>query len=166
MKQLVKWLGSKCNWNLCYRASRDGWSTPHFHRHCDNKGPTVVLVKANGCIFGGYTDQHWDSGGAWKNSTSSFLFSLRNNDNLPPFIANIKQGQEQSAVLGHHGCGSIFGSGPDLIIRNNPQAVQQSFCNFGKTYQLPPGYVFGSKKARDLLAGQYYFLTTEIEVFN
>ena len=62
MKQLVKWLGSKCKWNLCYRASRDGWSAPHFHRHCDNKGPTVVLVKANGCIFGGYTDQHWDSG--------------------------------------------------------------------------------------------------------
>ena len=58
-KQLEKWLGEKCKWNLCYRASRDGWSAQDFHRHCDNKGPTVVLVKANNCIFGGYTDQNW-----------------------------------------------------------------------------------------------------------
>ena len=62
MKQLQKWLEKKCKWNLCYRASRDGWRTQDFHRHCDNKGPTVVLVKANDCTFGGYTDQNWDSG--------------------------------------------------------------------------------------------------------
>ena len=62
MKQLQKWLGEKCKWNLCYRASRDGWNAQDFHRQCDNKGPTVVLVKANDCIFGGYTDQNWNSG--------------------------------------------------------------------------------------------------------
>ena len=59
MKQLKKWLGEKCKWNLCYRASRDGWSSQDFHSRCDNKGPTVVLVKANDCIFGGYADQNW-----------------------------------------------------------------------------------------------------------
>ncbi len=57
--QLQKWLGEKCKWNLCYRASRDGWSAQAFHRHCGNKGPTVVLIKANNCIFGGYTDKNW-----------------------------------------------------------------------------------------------------------
>ena len=62
VKQLHKWMGEKCKWNLCYRASRDGWNAQDFHSHCNNKGPTVVLVKANDCIFGGYTDQHWDSG--------------------------------------------------------------------------------------------------------
>jgi hypothetical protein len=62
IKQLQKWLGEKCKWNLCYRASRDGWSANDFHKHSDNKGSTVVLVKANDCIFGGYTDQHWESG--------------------------------------------------------------------------------------------------------
>ncbi len=59
MKQLHKWLGEKCKWNLCYRASRDGWRGQDFHRYCDNKGSTVTLVKANNCIFGGYTDQNW-----------------------------------------------------------------------------------------------------------
>ena len=57
--QLQQWLGEKCKWNLCYRASRDGWSARNFHRNCDNKGPTVVLIKVNEFIFGGYTDQNW-----------------------------------------------------------------------------------------------------------
>jgi hypothetical protein len=60
IKQLQKWLGKKFKWNLCYRASKDGWSAKDFHKHCDNKGPTVVLVKVNDFIFGGYTYQHWD----------------------------------------------------------------------------------------------------------
>ena len=60
IKRLEKWLGENCNWNLCYRASRDGWGAQEFHRHCDNKGPTVVLIKANDYIFGGYADEPWD----------------------------------------------------------------------------------------------------------
>ena len=50
------------------------------------------------------------------------------------------------------------------MIVSNPQ-VRQSYSNFGDTYQLPPGYVYGSEQAKNLLAGQYKFLTTEIEVF-
>jgi hypothetical protein len=63
------------------------------------------------------------------------------------------------------GCGPVFGAGYDVRIYNNPQ-VNQSLSNFGYTYQLPPGYVYNSKQAKNLLAGQYQFLTTEIEVFN
>ena len=59
IKQLQHWLGDKCKWNLCYRASRDGWGAQDFHRFCDNKGPTVVLIKVNNYIFGGFTDQNW-----------------------------------------------------------------------------------------------------------
>ena len=59
MRQLQEWLGEKCKWNLCYKAYRDGWSAQDFHRRCDNKGPAVVLVKANDCVFGGYTDEDW-----------------------------------------------------------------------------------------------------------
>jgi hypothetical protein len=91
--------------------------------------------------------------------------SLRNKDNLAPFIANIKQGREQYAVHCTSGYGPIFGGGHDLIIYNNPQ-VNHSHSNCGHTYQLPPGYVYKSEQAKNLLAGQYNFLTTEIEVFN
>ena len=45
---------------LIYRASRDGWSSTDFHTHCDNKGPTVSVVKRGNYIFGGYTEQSWN----------------------------------------------------------------------------------------------------------
>ena len=49
---------------LLYRGSRDGWLSSDFHKHCDNKGPTVTLIKVvttgGKYIFGGYTDQSWD----------------------------------------------------------------------------------------------------------
>ena len=107
-------------------------------------------------------------GNAYKRSNSSFMFSLRNKDNLAPFIANIKQGQKQNAIYCYSGYGARFGGGPDLYICNkfNPQVNQLSYSNFGHTYQLPPGYVYDSEQARNLLAGQYQLTTTEIEIFN
>ena len=47
---------------VLYRASRNGWFASNFHSCCDNKGPTVTLVKSGNYIFGGYTDQSWDGG--------------------------------------------------------------------------------------------------------
>ena len=44
---------------LCYRASLHGWSSQQFHQQCDGKVNTVVLVKVENYIFGGYTDQTW-----------------------------------------------------------------------------------------------------------
>ena len=44
---------------LLYRASRDGWAASNFHSCCDNKGPTVTVVKSGNYIFGGYTEQEW-----------------------------------------------------------------------------------------------------------
>jgi hypothetical protein len=40
---------------LLYRLSKDGNGTRIFHKLCDNKGPTVLFVKANKhYVFGGY----------------------------------------------------------------------------------------------------------------
>ena len=46
---------------LLYRASRDGWAASNFHYYCDNKGPTVTVIKSGNYIFGGYTEQPWQS---------------------------------------------------------------------------------------------------------
>ena len=45
---------------------------------CDNKGPTVTIVKNNyGKVFGGYTSVSWDSTTQnWKTDSASFLFSM------------------------------------------------------------------------------------------
>ena len=47
-------------WRLLYRASRDGFAARPFHLRCDNKGPTVTIVKGSrGNIFGGFTEKSW-----------------------------------------------------------------------------------------------------------
>ena len=65
-KTLVTWLKESQRTitndsdKLLYRASRNGWGASNFHSCCDNKGPTVTVVKSGKYIFGGYTDQSWD----------------------------------------------------------------------------------------------------------
>ena len=51
--------------NLLYRASRDGWAASNFHSCCDNKGPTVTVVKSENYIFGGYTEHEWKGNNHW-----------------------------------------------------------------------------------------------------
>lgn len=60
-----KWLKEKLksgqsDFVLAYRASRNGWNSTNFHSCCDNKGPTVTVVKSGNYIFGGFTEQSWD----------------------------------------------------------------------------------------------------------
>ena len=62
MKSLVTKLGRTPVLNLIYRGSRDGWSAKdNFHQLCDEKGPTLVLIKVKetGRICGGYTSRSW-----------------------------------------------------------------------------------------------------------
>ena len=46
-------------WHLLFRASRDGFAASTFHSKCDNKGPTVTVVKSGANIFGGFTEKPW-----------------------------------------------------------------------------------------------------------
>ena len=48
-------------WRLLFRASRDGFAASAFHSKCDNKGPTVTVVKSSVNIFGGFTETSWTS---------------------------------------------------------------------------------------------------------
>ena len=55
------WLPSGSIFSLLFRASADGVSRDDFHRCCDNKGPTLVVVKSETNIFGGFTSKSWES---------------------------------------------------------------------------------------------------------
>ncbi len=48
---------------LIYRASREGFGVNHFHNNCDNKSPTIVIIKVrySGEIIGGYNPLEWRS---------------------------------------------------------------------------------------------------------
>ena len=62
LSNLTNWIKprkSESDWKLCWRASRDGWDSSRFHSLCDEKGPTVTIVKVGKYIFGGYTSLSW-----------------------------------------------------------------------------------------------------------
>ena len=100
---------------------------------------------------------------SWAAAPGSFLFSLRNNDDLPPFKSSLKNENANVAIRRRISYGPTFGSQPDLSIlpRNG-----QSEAHFGKNYQLPSGYTYGNPKAQSLIAGSTKFIPAEVEVLN
>ncbi|CAG8618941.1 17722_t:CDS:2 [Gigaspora rosea] len=90
---IAKWINEVSNLdqntfytiNLLQRASKHGSTSKVFHKRCDSKGPTIVImrVKNTGEILGGYNPIHWgDSTSTNKNkktyntASTSFIFSL------------------------------------------------------------------------------------------
>ena len=58
--KLQEWLGNDYKWKLLYKASEHGYSAKSFHEYCDDKGPTLIIIKSSECwIFGGYTTKSW-----------------------------------------------------------------------------------------------------------
>ena len=58
---VMSWLSSGASCSLLYRASIDGESPQDFHRCCDNRGPTLVMIQSGEYIVGGYTSKSWQS---------------------------------------------------------------------------------------------------------
>ena len=59
--KLNGWLPQYDKWHLLFRGSRDGFTAHAFHTKCDNKGPTVTIVKSGNNVFGGFTRNSWKS---------------------------------------------------------------------------------------------------------
>ena len=64
--KLKEWLGNYYKWKLLYSVSEHEYSGESFHRCCDDKGPTLVIIKSSGgWIFGGYTTESWSGRGIY-----------------------------------------------------------------------------------------------------
>ena len=62
LANLINWINprrSENDWELCWRASRGDLDNNKFHSLCDEKGPTITIVKVGNYIFGGYTSLSW-----------------------------------------------------------------------------------------------------------
>ncbi|CAF1464475.1 unnamed protein product [Adineta steineri] len=61
-------------WELIYKATRDGFTGNAFHSCCDNKGPTMTIIHSNNnYLFGGYTSISWTSNSSENNDTKAFF---------------------------------------------------------------------------------------------
>ena len=97
-----------------FSTARDGDMAKEFHKKCDGKSNSLVLVKTKtGKRFGGFTSLHWSyaSSGNWASDSKAFLFSLDKKK-----CYNIVQGNESYAIYCHSSYGPYFG---DLYISNN-----------------------------------------------
>ncbi|EXX56983.1 hypothetical protein GLOIN_2v1769254 [Rhizophagus irregularis DAOM 181602=DAOM 197198] len=96
--------------NLLYRASRDGNTTESFHKKCDNKGATLVIVKiANSKqIVGGYNPLSWDNSSGWKSNYDSFIFSFTDRNDLRSAKVCYSHGDAKSIGC-HSDKGPTFG---------------------------------------------------------
>ena len=97
----------------------------------------------------GYTD-----------APGSFLFSLRNNDNLQPFKLPLKDENNAQAISRRSDGGPTFG-GPmtfQLLISDNARSNENSLALNGDVYQPPDAY------RKTLLAGSEGFKPSEVEV--
>ena len=64
--KLREWIGNDYQWRLIYRASEHGYTASSFHECCNDKGPTLIVIKSDGgWIFGGYTTQSWSGDGIY-----------------------------------------------------------------------------------------------------
>jgi hypothetical protein len=76
---------------LMYKASKDGFEGSSFHKKSDGKEKVLVIIKANGYIFGGYTTGCFKSRETCGVLTEgTFLFSLSNPENRPMKLPCIK----------------------------------------------------------------------------
>ena len=71
---LREWAGDH-KWKLLYRASKHEYTGSSFHLYCDDKGPTLIVIKSSeGWIFGGYTTQSWN--GEWWGIYNDMLLNI------------------------------------------------------------------------------------------
>ena len=58
--KLREWIGNDYKWRLIYRASEHGYTARSFHKCCNDKESTLIVIKSSGgWIFGGYTTKSW-----------------------------------------------------------------------------------------------------------
>ena len=59
---MLNLLPKKYKIELIFRGSEDGFAAADFHKKCDEKGTTLIIIKSeHQKIFGGFTDVPWKS---------------------------------------------------------------------------------------------------------
>jgi hypothetical protein len=166
---------------LLWRGGRDGFRALDFHSRCDGHPNTLtVILDTNGNIFGGFTPVEWESSklgkyaryeAFWKSDPSrkSFLFTLRNPDNVRARRFALMAGLKDTAIKCDSNHGPIFGgentefSGGRLKISvsDKGNTNNSSFTGrFGSICTNDTGL-----DAHTFFTGSEFFQVKEIEVF-
>ena len=137
-----------------YDTDIDGFRAETFHTKCDNKGPTLCIIKNEyDYIFGGYTKISWNNPSQYmyKSDPNAFLYNYYPKQKIYPI--RLKTGM--NAVRHQNKYGLSFGNGCDLIIYDNCNVRSNSNSNRPSIYSFKQ-YEITSKRN---------FIVSHIEVF-
>ena len=127
---------------LLYQISRDGPSANLFHDLCDNKGPTLILVKTDtGHVFGGFNPLSWISEYMYNESENSFLFSLTDGKYRKPIRCKVKNSLKRYAIKQNekdYSPGFGEANNADLLIAF--KNLKNSYSKLGNVYKCPRGF--------------------------
>ena len=148
---------------LLYRVSRDQSSPINFHKMCDNKGPSLTIIKTiEGYVFGGFNPVSWISEVMFNETENSFLFSLTDGKYRKPMKCPSYKSMRKFAIKQNE---SEFSPGfgetdnADLFIAY--KTLKNSYSRLGNVYKCPKGY-----NPKEFLAGkQSDWKIVDVEVY-
>ena len=89
-----------------YTASLDGWKPEDFHHHCNERGPTLSLIRSSeNYLAAGFTSKSWISSFSPFESvsdSSAMVFALTNE------LQVFKTKNPKDAVMSYIGYGPVF----------------------------------------------------------
>ncbi|TNV87483.1 hypothetical protein FGO68_gene7976 [Halteria grandinella] len=144
---------------LLYRMKRDGCSPEVFHKRCDDKGATLVLVSANkGYVFGGFNPTSWMNNYCYSECDDAFLFSLcEPTKQRKPFKCPIRPTKHDFAIKqSESGFSPGWGEANNCDLLIAYKQPQRSYCKLGTCYEPPEDLAKGlnSEQVHGLLAGK------------
>jgi len=106
---IKKWITSQPNvqqrFMLIFKGTRDGFDANTFHKKCDGKTNTIVLVQIEGGkVFGGFTEAECDSLPGYKQQDNCFIFSV-----------DTKSKEKGSSISTNKSYGPTFGRKKNLF---------------------------------------------------
>ena len=131
---IINWIKESINVNsikyeLIFKMSENGCESKDFHKYCDNKGPTLTIIKTTkNRVFGGFTPLNWGNKFTklYDDKNQTFIFSL----NLMKKYNIINKKTE--AIIWHSFFGPRFGC-DDFRIHTNMKigiTYANKNCNF------------------------------------
>ena len=156
LNKISKWVyhnkDASVHFRLLYKKSRDGSSTKDFHKHCDNKGETLILIETTeGRKFGGVAYDSWDTNGNWRKNAKDFVFSLDLNKKY-------NYSGEGFSTLGDLNSGFTFGNNKvdEIDIGFKNESLEEGISKSSQSF----------KTNNELNNGKKNFKTKEIEVYS
>lgn len=142
--------------HILYSSELHSKNIHMLHKLVDEMGITAVIVKANDQMFGGFAATKWSSDGVpRKEKSSTFLFQL-NKDAFIPY-----GGQSEQPLYTVATPDTLSFGGADLVLAGQ----QFERCTSAIENSFGIGFLYGSQKAKEFLAGAHRFTADIVEVW-